>query len=215
MPIHQAPFTVTTRGRGPVEITHHVNEHLRQSGLETGLCHVFCCHTSASLTITENADPTVLRDLEGHLVRTIPDGDPRYAHDMEGPDDMSAHIRSVLTGTGLTVPFARGRLSLGTWQGIFLWEHRTHGHGRRVIVTCQGEAPASTSMPSESRGVEADVGELRQVLTTLTAERDQALAELHRATAALAEMQGRIQASEDTRTELQAIMARLRDIGGG
>jgi secondary thiamine-phosphate synthase enzyme len=140
MQIHQTTFTVSTRGRGPLEITGRVVEILRASGMHTGLCHVFCQHTSASLLITENADPAVLRDLEGHLTRAAPDGDPRYAHDQEGPDDMSAHIRSVLTGSGLTLPIRQGQLALGTWQGLFLWEHRDHGHARTLVVTCFGTA---------------------------------------------------------------------------
>ena len=138
MHVHQAAFSISTRARGPIAVTHRVAEAVTGSGIDTGLCHVFCQHTSASLLITENADPSVLRDMEGHLSRQIPDGDPHYAHDQEGPDDMSAHIRSVLTGAGLTVPIRRGRLALGTWQGLFLWEHRTHGHSRSLVVTCFG-----------------------------------------------------------------------------
>jgi secondary thiamine-phosphate synthase enzyme len=142
MKIHQANLSVQTRTRGPIEISDRVAEIVRESGIQTGLCQVFCQHTSASLLITENADPTVLRDLEGHLEREVPDGHPHYAHDQEGPDDMSAHIRSVLTGPGLSIPVSRGRLALGTWQGLFLWEHRTHGHQRRLVVTCFGDAHA-------------------------------------------------------------------------
>lgn len=142
MNIHQAIFSVPTRRRGPIEISDRVAEIISASGIQTGLCQVFCQHTSASLLITENADPTVLRDLEGHLQRQVPDGDPEYAHDQEGPDDMSAHIRSVLTGPGLTIPVSRGRLALGTWQGLFLWEHRTQSHQRTLVVTCFGSAQA-------------------------------------------------------------------------
>ncbi|MCG5525931.1 secondary thiamine-phosphate synthase enzyme YjbQ [Ectothiorhodospira haloalkaliphila] len=138
MDIHQASITINTQGRGQSEITAAVNDALIASGLQVGICQIFCRHTSASLAITENADPTVLKDLEGYMTRTVPDGDPRYAHDMEGPDDMSAHIRGILTGSGLTVPFAQGRLMLGTWQGVFLWEHRARGHAREVVVTCLG-----------------------------------------------------------------------------
>ena len=138
MKTHQAPISLSTPGRGPLEITGQVSAILREATVQTGLCQLFCQHTSASLLITENADPTVLRDLEAYLTRQVPDGDSRYAHDQEGPDDMSAHIRSVLTGTGLTVPIRLGRLALGTWQGIFLWEHRSHRHSRSVVVTCMG-----------------------------------------------------------------------------
>lgn len=138
MDIFQQLIRIEPGGRGPREITRQVAGIVSASGMGTGLCHCFCRHTSASLTITENADPTVLEDLEGHMGRSVPDGDPHYAHAMEGPDDMSAHIRSVLTGAGLTVPFSDGRLALGTWQGIFLWEHRTGRHERQVVVTCLG-----------------------------------------------------------------------------
>ncbi|WP_462320768.1 secondary thiamine-phosphate synthase enzyme YjbQ [Halochromatium sp.] len=140
MQIHQATVSLSTRARGPIEVSDRVAQIIRDSGIQTGLCQVFCQHTSASLLITENADPTVLRDLEGHLQRQIPDGDPHYDHDQEGPDDMSAHIRSVLTGPGLTIPIRQGRLALGTWQGLFLWEHRTHSHQRTLVVTCLGSA---------------------------------------------------------------------------
>lgn len=138
MQIHQATFSLSTRARGPLEVSDRVADIIDTSGIQTGLCQVFCQHTSASLLITENADPSVLRDLEGHLQREIPDGDPHYAHDQEGPDDMSAHIRSVLTGPGLTIPIRQGRLALGTWQGLFLWEHRTQSHQRTLVVTCLG-----------------------------------------------------------------------------
>lgn len=140
MNVHQASLSLSTRGRGPLSITDQVAKIVTAAGIETGLCQVFCQHTSASLLITENADPSVLHDLEGHLSRQVPDADPRYAHDQEGPDDMSAHIRSVLTDAGLMIPIRRGRLALGTWQGLFLWEHRTHGHSRTLMVTCFGSA---------------------------------------------------------------------------
>jgi len=138
MKIHQVTFTLSTSGRGPLEITGQVAVIVREAAVQTGLCQLFCQHTSASLLITENADPTVLRDLEAYLSRQVPDGDPRYAHDQEGPDDMAAHIRSVLTGTGLTVPIRQSRLALGAWQGIFLWEHRSRRHTRSVVVSCLG-----------------------------------------------------------------------------
>ena len=139
MNLHQASLTLATRGRGPLDISSRVAALVRDSGLETGLCQIFCQHTSASLLITENADPRVLEDLEGYFIRQMPDGDPRYTHDDEGPDDMSAHIRTVLTGASLLVPIRHGRLALGTWQGIFLWEHRCRGHTRSLVVTCMGD----------------------------------------------------------------------------
>lgn len=135
----QEDITVATKGRGTYPITDRVEEMVRTSGIVTGLCHVFQHHTSASLTITENADLDVRADLETVLARLAPDGDPEYRHDLEGPDDMAAHIRCVLTGAGLTVPVREGRCLLGTWQGIFLWEHRYAGFRRKVTVTIQGE----------------------------------------------------------------------------
>jgi len=135
---HQAVLAFSTRGRGTRDITEEVARVVAQAGVEVGLAHVFVQHTSCSLTITENADPDVRRDLEMVLARLAPDGDPAYRHDAEGPDDMSAHVRSMLTSTGLSVPVGGGRLLLGTWQGIYLWEHRTGGHRRSVVVTVLG-----------------------------------------------------------------------------
>jgi len=132
---YQQQISFDTRGRGTLDITAAVAEAVRASGIDTGLCHVFVQHTSCSLTITENADPDVRRDLENVFGRLAPDGDPAYAHDLEGPDDMAAHARSVLSDTGLSVPVGRGRLMLGAWQGLFLWEHRAHGHRRTVVIT--------------------------------------------------------------------------------
>ena len=133
---------IDTRGRGTHEITRQVQQAVERSGVEKGLCHVFIHHTSASLIVCENADPTVRRDLESYAARLAPDGDPSYAHDSEGPDDMSAHIRSILTLTSLTIPIESGRCDLGTWQGIFLWEHRTSPHRRRITVTVAGDSSA-------------------------------------------------------------------------
>jgi secondary thiamine-phosphate synthase enzyme len=135
---YQTVLTFSTSGRGTRNITAAVNEAVAQSGIACGLAHVFVQHTSCSLTITENADPDVRRDLETIAARLAPDGDPAYRHDTEGPDDMAAHARSVLTDTGLTVPVGDGRLLLGTWQGIFLWEHRTAPQQRSVVVTILG-----------------------------------------------------------------------------
>jgi secondary thiamine-phosphate synthase enzyme len=132
---HQAILEFATTGRGTRDITGAVAQVVAQSGIACGLVQVFVQHTSCSLTITENASPDVRRDLETIVQRLAPDGDPAYRHDEEGPDDMSAHARSVLTDTGLTVPVGGGRLLLGTWQGIYLWEHRTAPHRRKVVVT--------------------------------------------------------------------------------
>jgi secondary thiamine-phosphate synthase enzyme len=135
---HQAILEFSTRGRATLDITEQVARVVAQAGVGIGLAHVFVQHTSCSLTITENADPDVRRDLETILARLAPDGDPAYRHDAEGPDDMAAHARSMLTNTGLTVPVGGGRLLLGTWQGIYLWEHRTTPHRRAVVVTVIG-----------------------------------------------------------------------------
>jgi secondary thiamine-phosphate synthase enzyme len=136
--VDQNGFTVATRGRGFFEITRQVADLVAASAVQTGIAHVFTAHTSCSLLISENADPTVRGDLERWMARVVPDGDPMFRHDAEGPDDMPAHIRSVLCGVSLTVPVAGGRLRLGTWQGIYLWEHRTHPHQRKVTVTVLG-----------------------------------------------------------------------------
>lgn len=131
-------FVVSTSGRGTYDVTDEVARAVRESGVETGLCHVFNMHTSASLMLCENADPDVRRDLETFMADLVPDGDPRFVHQAEGPDDMPAHVRSVLTHSDLTIPVRGGRLALGTWQGIYLWEHRTRPHRRRLLVTVQG-----------------------------------------------------------------------------
>ncbi|HEY5622338.1 MAG TPA: secondary thiamine-phosphate synthase enzyme YjbQ [Gammaproteobacteria bacterium] len=133
----QRELTVQTTRRGGFEITREVADLVRSSEVESGLCNLFICHTSASLMISENADPAVLRDLETFMADLVPDGDPRFAHTAEGPDDMPAHVRSILTQTELNVPVRDARLALGTWQGIFVWEHRTRPHRRRIVVTIQ------------------------------------------------------------------------------
>jgi secondary thiamine-phosphate synthase enzyme len=133
--VFQKEVEIATHGRGIYEISRQVAAIAAEAELETGLCHVFCRHTSASLIICENADPSVLRDVETFFADLVRDGDPRFEHDAEGPDDMPAHIRSILTASNLTVPVAAGRLALGTWQGLFLYEHRTAPHRRRVLVT--------------------------------------------------------------------------------
>ena len=136
--IEQQTITLQTEGRATINITSEIEQLLRASNIEKGLCHVFVHHTSASLIITENADSNVRRDLENYIARLVVDGDPAYLHDQEGPDDMAAHIRSVLTQSEITIPIRAGRLALGTWQGLFLWEHRYHGHRRNITVTLTG-----------------------------------------------------------------------------
>lgn len=129
---------VATRGRGLVDISAEVQAVVARSGVHTGLCNIFIHHTSASLLITENADPEVHRDLERFFARIVPDGDPLFRHTDEGPDDMPGHVRAALTQTSLGVPVRAGRCDLGTWQGIYLWEHRHAPHHRRVTVTVIG-----------------------------------------------------------------------------
>ncbi len=140
--VHQSLLAVTTRGRGTQEITREVQGVVRDSGIAIGLCHLFIRHTSAGLVITENADARVREDLERFMARIAPDGDPLWRHDDEGPDDMPAHIRSVIGDVALTVPVSDGRCALGTWQGVYVWEHRQRGHRREVVVTVQGTARA-------------------------------------------------------------------------
>ena len=134
----QEELVIETRGRGSVDITAQVAAAVEASDIDDGLCHLFIRHTSASLMVNENADPAVLSDLETFMRDLVPDGDPRFRHTAEGPDDMPAHIRSVLTQTDLSIPVRGGRLALGTWQGIYLWEHRLTPHSRIVFVSVQG-----------------------------------------------------------------------------
>ena len=136
---HIATIEVRTKGRGTLEITDAVQRAVRESGIARGLCTVFIHHTSASLIITENADPAVLRDHDAFLARLVPDGDAIFSHTDEGPDDMPSHVRAVLTQTSIAIPVAAGRCDLGTWQGVFVWEHRRVAHTRRVSVTVVGE----------------------------------------------------------------------------
>ncbi|ABI56642.1 secondary thiamine-phosphate synthase enzyme YjbQ [Alkalilimnicola ehrlichii MLHE-1] len=138
MRFHQAQHSFSTDGRGTLEITETVAGEVRRAGVRNGLCHVFLHHTSASLMLCENADPSVRRDLERYFSRLVTDGDPLFEHRLEGDDDMAAHIRSVLTHNDLTLPVRNGRLALGTWQGVYLWEHRYQGHRRQVTVSVQG-----------------------------------------------------------------------------
>lgn len=134
----QISFEVRNQGRGLTDITGQVARAVQGAHLATGLCHIFLHHTSASLIISENADSAVCRDLERFMARLVPDGDPLFEHQAEGDDDMPAHIRSVLTRSDLTVPLMDGRLGLGTWQGIWLWEHRWQPQVRMVTVTVHG-----------------------------------------------------------------------------
>jgi secondary thiamine-phosphate synthase enzyme len=127
-------FAVRTPGQGLHEITDHVARVVRDSGVEDGLCTVFIRHTSASLTIQENADPSAKADLEAWLNRLVPENDRLYTHTFEGPDDMPSHIKAILTNVSLSIPVIEGRLTLGTWQGIYLWEHRRSPHTREIVV---------------------------------------------------------------------------------
>jgi len=125
---------IRTRGRGLHEMTAEVRAVVAESGIREGLCTVMIQHTSASLVIQENADPSAARDLEGWMDRSVPEGDPHFTHTAEGPDDMPSHIRAALTATTLGIPVEDGRPALGTWQGIYLWEHRRRPHRRRCVV---------------------------------------------------------------------------------
>ena len=127
-------FSFDTPGQGLHDITSEVASIVRAAAQKEGLCTLFVRHTSASLIIQENADPTAQRDLERWLNRLVPDGDPFYSHDAEGPDDMPSHIKAALTATSLAIPIAEGKLALGTWQGIYLWEHRRRGSRRELVV---------------------------------------------------------------------------------
>jgi secondary thiamine-phosphate synthase enzyme len=132
-------LVIRTRGRGFYELTGEIAELVRKSGLKTGLVTLHVHHTSASLLIQENADPEVRRDLERFFTRLAADGDPLFQHTIEGDDDMPAHVRTALTAVNLSIPVSNGHLALGTWQGIYLWEHRTHPHSRRVVAHLLGE----------------------------------------------------------------------------
>ena len=135
---YQQNFEIRTRGRGTTDITAEVARIVREARIGTGIAQVFVQHTSCTVMITENADPAVRRDLEILAERWAPDADPAYRHDIEGDDDMAAHARSLLAGSSVSVPVSRGELLLGTWQGIYLWEHRTGAQVRTVVVTVVG-----------------------------------------------------------------------------
>ena len=134
----QREIHVSTQGRGTYDLTADVQSAVHDSGASIGMCNVFIRHTSASLVLCENADPAVMRDLETFMSRIAPDGDPAHTHTQEGPDDMPSHIRSVITHADLNLPVRDGRCDLGTWQGVYLWEHRHAPHERKVTVTITG-----------------------------------------------------------------------------
>jgi secondary thiamine-phosphate synthase enzyme len=136
---HQQLLQIKTSGKSLLKITSKVQSIVAESGIKTGLCTLFLRHTSASLLIQENADPDVLKDLENFFSKLVPEDSQRYIHSTEGPDDMPAHIRTALTKTSEQIPIAQGRLVLGTWQGIYIWEHRQHGSSRELVVHISGD----------------------------------------------------------------------------
>jgi len=133
----QQTFYVKTSGRSFIDITNTINEIIAKESINIGLCNVFLHHTSASLTLAENYDTSVRDDLESFMQALAPDGDPSYTHTAEGPDDMPSHIRSVLTQNSITIPITQNKLALGTWQGIYLWEHRFAPNNRKITLTIQ------------------------------------------------------------------------------
>lgn len=137
--VHQQQLRFSTDGRGTYNISQQVSDVIQKSGIQTGICQIFIQHTSASLILCENADPTVRSDLDAFMKRLVPDGDSLFKHKDEGPDDMPAHIRTVLTESSLCIPVNEGKASLGIWQGIYLWEHRTSSFKRNISVTIIGE----------------------------------------------------------------------------
>lgn len=126
---------IQTKGRGSYNVSHEIQQIVAQSGIDNGLCHVFIHHTSASLILCENADPDVRADLERYMSHLVTDGDPMFVHRDEGEDDMAAHIRTILTSSSLTIPVSKGCCDLGTWQGVFVWEHRYDAYNRTLTVT--------------------------------------------------------------------------------
>jgi secondary thiamine-phosphate synthase enzyme len=136
--LRQRTLTVTTRGRGFYDVTAQIAAVVAESGVSTGMCTVFLRHTSASLVVQENADPAVLRDLGRWMEKMAPEGDG-YEHDDEGPDDMPSHLRTAITRSSESIPVTSGRLALGTWQALYVWEHRRHGHARELVVHVAGE----------------------------------------------------------------------------
>ena len=139
MSVFTKEIVVTAPGKSTAEFTSMIEEVLIESGLTEGTVTVFCRHTSCSLVVMENADPSARRDLEAFIDRLVPENDPHFTHTYEGLDDMPSHIKMALTRTAEVIPFVNGRLCLGTWQGVFLWEHRNHSHERRIVLSYQGE----------------------------------------------------------------------------
>ncbi len=139
MAVHTSSLTLRTGGKGTYEITAEIERELSQSGFQEGTVTVFCRHTSCSLVIMENADPSARRDLEMFMEKLVPKGDPDFIHTLEGPDDMPSHIKMALTRTAEVIPFYDGKLALGTWQGVFLWEHRASSHNRNIVLSFAGE----------------------------------------------------------------------------
>lgn len=137
--IHQQELRFSTTGRGTYNISQQIEKTIQTSGIKTGSCQIFLQHTSASLILCENADPTVRQDLETFMGRLVPDGDRMFKHTAEGDDDMPAHVRTTLTQNSITIPVSRGKSNLGLWQGIFLWEHRTTSYKRKLIITVNGD----------------------------------------------------------------------------
>ena len=137
--IYQERVHIKTPGQGTTDITEQINEIVETSNILTGTCHLFMHHTSASIIVCENWDPTVRDDLETFAGDFAKEGDPRFVHQAEGPDDMPAHIRTIFTHTDLTIPICEGKLGLGTWQGLFIWEHRKQAHRRQITATLMGE----------------------------------------------------------------------------
>ena len=139
MKIQHTEFHIETNGQGTYEISDKIRSVLKSSGLENGTLNVFCRHTSCSLVLMENADPSARHDLENYLNRLVPDNNPHFTHTYEGPDDMPSHIKTALTQSSESIPFTKGNLLLGTWQGLFLWEHRIQTHTRHLVVSIVGE----------------------------------------------------------------------------
>jgi len=143
MKIHQVVLDVSTKGRGFTDLSDRVQQVVDKAEVTSGLCVLFIQHTSASLVIQENAAPSVRRDLASWMERIAPEDERVYEHDDEGPDDMPGHLRATITKTSETIPIIKGRLALGTWQAIYLWEHRRSAHTRHVVVHVQGEGPTA------------------------------------------------------------------------
>jgi len=139
MQVKHSEFVLATHGKGLTEITHQVTEAVKKSGVSNGTVTVFVRHTSASLVIMENADPTACRDLEAYFDHLVPEDIPYFVHTYEGPDDMPSHVRMALTRSSEVVPLIHGKMALGTWQGLFLFEHRRAPHSRKIIITVMGE----------------------------------------------------------------------------